>query len=37
VGVYIAMHHFRILIFEKQYIFVAKQHIFSKPLFQAFK
>jgi hypothetical protein len=31
------MHHFKIAILEMQDIFVAKQHIFSKPAFLAFK
>jgi len=37
VGVYIAMHHSKIAIFQKQDIFVAKQHTFSKTPFQAFQ
>jgi hypothetical protein len=36
-GIYIAMHHSKIPIFQKQDIFVAKQHIFSKTPFQGFK
>jgi hypothetical protein len=36
-GLFIAMHHSKSTIFQMQDIFVAKQHIFSKPLFQAFK
>jgi hypothetical protein len=31
------MHHFKIPIYQKQDIFVAKQHIFTKTPFQALK
>jgi len=31
------MHHFKIPIYQKQDIFVAKQHIFHKTPFQALK
>lgn len=31
------MHHFKIPIYQKQDIFVAKQHIFRKTPFKAFK
>ena len=35
--VFIAMHHFKIAIFQMQDIFVAKQHLFLKPSFLGFK
>jgi len=31
------MHHFKIPIYQKQDIFVAKQHIFTKTPFQALR
>jgi len=31
------MHHFKIPIYQKQDIFVAKQHIFNKTPFKALK
>jgi len=34
---FIAMHHFKSHIFQKQDIFVAKQHIFYQTAFQGFK
>jgi hypothetical protein len=36
-GFFIAMHHFKIPIFQKQDFFVAKQHIFDIRQFKAFK
>jgi hypothetical protein len=36
-GIFYATHHFKSPIFQKQDIFVAKQHLFLKTPFQGFK